>query len=158
MAATSIHKQICDAVASAIINIPLRDYPARLPLDEKRILVRWKIDQEPQGMPAVFVCPVGQTAIVGGTNERDDIDYPVTIFVVDRIDQKGNAGELMDAALYWREQIRKEFIHQRLASGSTQLAYICRVNPAPVVDPGFTDYKLLVEPLVLSFISRESRG
>ena len=81
------------------------------------------------GLPGILVLPLGQETMpaTAGTNERDDIGYPVAIVMFDIDRQDTGTGLPTDAVpgtqdeefrfdrkLQWRERIRKKFINQRL--------------------------------------------
>lgn len=128
------------------------------------------------GLPGILVLPIGNESIppAGGTNERDDIGYPVGVVMFDSDRQDTRTGEPADAELgtqdqfyafdrklKWREDIRAEFIRQRLDI-SSQIAgadiWDCTVEPGAVVnsDDWLRD-NIWMSVLVLRFWSRESR-
>jgi hypothetical protein len=153
MPANSTHKNIADAVVTGIVALALTDYPNSNVIGSDRVLARWGIETEPKKLPCIFVVPTGTWSVVGGTNERDDISYPMGIFPVDR--QAIEKAEFIDTALYWVQQIRKKFIYQRLST----YAWNCLVDPAPVLDTAvLKGFELICPPVFLRFISRETRG
>lgn len=153
MPTNSRHKNIADTVVTQIVTLGLTDYPNGNVIGASRVLCRWGVDIDPVQCPAIFVMPVGTEQAVGGTNERDDIAYPIGIGFVDR--QSIDNADYLDHLLYQRELIRKEFIAQRLST----YAWNCQYEPSPVLDERLLDgYKLLAAPLYFRFISRESRG
>jgi len=85
-----------------------------------------------------------------GTNERDDIGYPVLITFVVNNDVDPTEDDLFAT---WRQTIRKAFIHKKL-SGVTSVC-TCLVEHGPVFQdvPDHLD----VGTMVLRFISRETR-
>lgn len=148
----STHKTLCDAVADAIVGMELVDYPNEETIEADRVLVRWGIDDEPVKLPAIFISPVGTVVQNGGTNERDDWVYPVTVYFVDSVSLADH--EALDAMLEIRERISRKFVSQRLAS-----AYKCEVQGSPVLDERLTAaFQILVEPIYLAFTCRELRG
>ena len=151
--ASSTHKGIADAVVTAIVALQLGDYPNGNVIDVDHVVASWGIEKEPKGFPAIFVVPTGTVSVIGGTNERDDISYPIGIFPVDR--QPLLDPDFIDTALGWVQTIRKKFVAQRL----TTLAWNCIVDPSPVLDTAVLEgFSLLCSPLYLRFISRETRG
>lgn len=152
--AESVHKAILDAVRVKILTLGLVDYPTENELLESRIVVAWGIDAQPQGMPAIFICPAGTWSVIGGTNREDDYSYSVAIFIVDRI--APGYTPPMDAAMIWRESIAGAFISKRLTGVPS--VYICQADAAPAVDRSLAEgYQLLVQPVNLRFLSRELR-
>jgi len=154
MPSLSTHKLICENVQTGIRALSLSG------LTSTNVRVLWGIDPEQTNFPAVFVCAAGSLSVVGGTNGRDDIAYPVAIFICDKNPIEDE--QYMDTLLYWRERIRKRFIYQHLSevvSGGVATVYTCRMSPSVILDENLSRrYQILVEPLLLEFISRETRG
>lgn len=153
MPAASTHKQIADAVAAVIAAAGLVDYPDGNAIGAARVLVRWGIEVQPNDLPAIFVQPNGNKSIIGGTNERDDVAYPIRVDVVDR--QSILEPDAMDAVLFWREVIESKFRNQRLST----IAFNCLFDTSPILDAAWASkYQLVVEPLFFRFIVRQARG
>src|SRR3990172_745649 len=129
------------------------------------------------GLPGILVLPLGQETMpaTAGTNERDDIGYPVAIVMFDIDRQDTGTGLPADALpgtqdqefrfdrkLQWRERIRKKFINQRLdissyVSGAS--IHNCLVEPGTVVDADdWLKDNIWTSVLVCRFLSRETRG
>jgi hypothetical protein len=90
----------------------------------------------------------------GGTNLRDDVEYPVLIAILaaDNRDLVANQGRY----LKWREQINRAFRNQRL-TGVPEV-YTVRVQPGPIVSPSSFWQNIYHSSIVLRCVSRESRG
>lgn len=150
----SNHKAICDAVASAIVTLALTDYPNLNTIGSSRIKVRWGIEIEPIQLPAIFISPIGTKQMQGGTNERDDWGYPVSIYIVDR--QTIEEYAPMDKVLEWRELIEKLFVSKRL---TTVANLPTQYNGSPILDEAIVKaFQLLTQPIFLTFVNRETRG
>lgn len=106
--------------------------------------------------PGILICPWGAvtTNHDAGTNERDDVEYPVLIAIVHNGGQD-NVNNLSRNMLQC-EVIRKEFIHQTL-SGVTSVID-CRVDQRDTYDPSAWDDSVELAWLILRFVSRETRG
>lgn len=85
-----------------------------------------------------------------GTNERDDIGYPIQITMVVNNDVDPSED---DRFADWRQQIRKKFIHQKLSAVST--ISTCQIEHGPVYAK--TQEHLDIGTMVLVFINREAR-
>lgn len=148
MAAESKHKQIADAVAEGIVDLNLDG------ITETEVHVYWGADIEAGSLPAVFVCPIGTKTFRPATNKSDYKGYPISIFLVDRIDVR-EQGKI-DTALAQREAIETAFLHQRLESVGV---HNCELDSAPIIDPEFLKrYSLLAQPIRLRCETREARG
>lgn len=106
-------------------------------------------------LPAVVIAPVlgEQMNPAAGTNVRDDVGYPVGVFLVAASNQN-----LDPVALNykWREQIARAFRNQKLP-GVTEV-WGCAVEPSAITDPGAWEKNHFVSAMVLRFASREVRG
>lgn len=107
-------------------------------------------------LPGVLVLPIDSESVArnAGTNNRDDVGYPVAVgmFAADSDSQAAD----FDRNLLWRERIRKKFVNQRLSNVSS--VYTCLIEPRQIVDPfRWLSRNLWVSTLVLRFMSRESR-
>jgi hypothetical protein len=108
-------------------------------------------------LPAVIVAPFGSkvSPSTGGTNTKDEIEYPVLVATLAAADEDQSTN--LDRELTWHESILSKFIHQRLTGVTSVLT--CRVDPKDVFDPNaFFGKNLDVGGLILRFISRETRG
>lgn len=154
MPSASTHKLICEYVQTGIRALSLDG------IASAQVHVLWGINPDITVFPAIFVCAAGSESVIGGTNARDDISYPVVIYDCDR--KPAEDGQFMDAALLRRSRIRKLFINQHLSaavSGGPASVYTCRVEGSPILDVAIlAAFQMLVHPLALSFISREARG
>ncbi len=105
--------------------------------------------------PAVIIAPAGEPKFDPnkGTNIRDQIDYPIGVFMVaaDNQDQVANR----DKYFTWYESILKEFRTPRLVGvDSIVNSY---VTPGAMVEPGWFEVGEYVAGMVLWFMSWETR-
>ena len=89
-----------------------------------------------------------------GTNERDDVGYPIQIFLLDTSGLGPDAPE--DKYTLWRQQAERCFRNQALAAVSG--IYTCRVEPAILFDKELGKYQRVVSAFTVRCISREARG
>lgn len=171
--ADSTYYAILSAVKDGIVDIAL---PAINPNDIQLIKVENFRETVLPGLPGVLILPLGQETmpIQGGSVGRDYIGYPVAVVMLDSDRQDTGSGEPTEAMtgtqdqehrydikLYWRQQIRKKFINQRLAvpSPSVSDVFTCHVEPQAVVEAAdWLEDNIWVSTLVLRFFSRETRG
>jgi hypothetical protein len=124
-------------------------------------------------MPGILLFPLGPETMdpSSGTICNDDIGYPVAVAMLDSemqdtADSEPACAETgapdqeynFDRKMFWREQIRKKFFHQRLSGVAS--VYTCHVEPLPMVDEvAWTeDYGgMWISMLLLRFMSRETR-
>jgi hypothetical protein len=169
----SVYYSILEAVHSAIQDIGLEAIE-----DENIELIKVYNERETvvPGLPGVLVYPLGPENInvTEGTNERDDIGYPVAVAILDQDRQQSDTGLPADAEegtqdqsfrfeekLIWREQIRKEFINQRLTlTGATpNCTNRCTLEPQAVVNTeDWLATNIWISVLVFRFWTRETRG
>ena len=149
--ADSVHKQVIDAFVAKAKTLSLAG------LGNDQIREAWDVTPEQltgMKLPALLFSPAGNEEDLGGTNERDDIGYPVAALFLDRhpVTDPSN----MDKALLWRQKVRRAFIQQRLSGVSS--VYIVRYRSGPVVVQVPGAYQLLTQPLTFVAVSREARG
>jgi len=165
----STYRQILEAVQMRIRAAQLPD------LDDCNVIVD-KVNRNREriipGIPGIVIAPENAESIPlgGGTNVRDDVGYPVSVSMFDCHRQQSFDGEPacaeegcvdgtyeFDDRLYWREQIRKIFIRQRLSP--IDCVYTCEVEAFQVLNADeLLKRNLWSSSLLLRFISRESRG
>lgn len=148
----SVYTSILNAVQSEIQSLSLHG------IDPANIVVG-KVPSDRQGsltsLPGVLIAPWGTSSIVGGSNLRDDIAYPVLIALL----QASNTSqtENRDRALLWSETISRTFRNQRLAGVSS--VNICRLTSDTKFDAQqFFTANLDVNVVILQFENRETRG
>jgi len=96
-----------------------------------------------------------QEGFEGGTNLRDDIVYPLRVFIVDRADITYE--KMLPTYLQWRETIMSAFRFGRL--GQVPTVWKCVPQPLLVINEGVLEkYQNVVSGMVLRFYSREARG
>lgn len=106
-------------------------------------------------LPGVVLAPVlsEQMSAAAGTNLRDDVGYPIGVFIL----AADNQTLTPVAAQYkWREQIARAFRNQKLPGVSE--VWSCVVEPAAITEPGAWNRNLYVSALILRFFAREVRG
>jgi len=104
--------------------------------------------------PAILIAPgTPKHNPKEGTNERDQIEYQVGIFIVDADQQNQTLNR--DKYLTWYETIVKKFRTPRLAGvDSVVNSYVA---PGAVVDPGWFEAGEYHAGMTLWFISWETR-
>jgi hypothetical protein len=168
-----VYYAILDAVLTSVKSIGLEDIAsANIQLvkafNERETIV--------PGLPGVLIAPLGPEIIVAieGTNEMEDIGYPVAVVLVDQDRQQSGTGLPADAEegtqdqffryeqkLIWRSQIRKQFINQRLSlSGVTpDKTNRCTVEPQMVVNAEeWLATNIWISGTVFRFWTREVRS
>lgn len=148
----SVYTNILNAVCSEIQSLQLEGIsPANV--------VIGKVPTDRQGLlpslPGILIAPFGSSTIVGGSNLRDDIAYPVLIALL----QASNTSqtENRDRALLWSESISRAFRNQRLADVPT--VNTCRLKSDTKFNASqFFTANLDVNVIVLQFENRETRG
>lgn len=148
----SVWERCILAVKDTIDGLALAD------ITSAKIVAEWwpKILREmtPQP-PCILVSPFGAEEYPPtGVNDEDDVGYPVSVVIVDRINNESAAQ--MSRDLLWREQISRVFRFQRLA-GVGEI-YNSFVQPDVVVHPDAFAHNLLVSTILFRFVSREPRG
>lgn len=134
-----------------------------------------KVDPEREakfpGFPGMLVLHVGSERVREGTNERDDIGYPVAVilFDADRGDGTGkpNTTGTQDQSLYhakrleWRETIRRTLRHKSLTlrnNGAPFCVYDVECLPQEIVVPRkWLQNNLWVSAQVFVIWARETR-
>lgn len=113
-------------------------------------------DLEPPFIVVSF--PVGAVETYEpGTNDRDDLGYPILVTFAMASNQDLDAGPDFANFITWRERVMRRFRFQRL-DGVPEIFY-CRPEPQPILDADlFFDKNLDVGGILFRFISREVRG
>jgi hypothetical protein len=173
MSTPAVYYSILEAVQAGLKEIELDG------IEDANILLA-KVQNEREtvfpGLPGILVLPFGAESIVAtqGTNNRDDIGYPVGVicFAQDRQQSytglptaaaKGTQDEeyRFEPRLLWRQQIRQKFINQRLVLTDTTPSKTnrCTVEPMQVIDPrDWLEDNIWTSGLVFRFWTREVRG
>jgi len=169
---TSIYYNILSGVLSAIQGLDLTDMPAA---NIKLIKVENFRETVEPGLPGVLVFPISSEniAIDEGTTCSDDVGYPVGVLILDADRQDTSTGLPEDAddgtqdqafrydqKLLWRQQIRNEFINQRLSLPSSMPSvYRCTIEPGEVVRSNdFLEANIWVSAMVIRCWTRERRA
>lgn len=90
------------------------------------------------GLPAVAIGPFGSEQVppAEGTNQKDDVTYPILVAIIDAANQNHEFG-FLDKRWYWREQLMKEYNFQSFSSvdlGTGNNFMLATVDPFPVID------------------------
>lgn len=104
--------------------------------------------------PAILIAPnTPKHNPAQGTNLRDQIEYQVSIIIVDNDEQNQTLNR--DKYLMWYEEILKKFRTPRLAGADTVVnSYVA---PGVVVDPSWFEVGEYHAGITLWFISWETR-
>lgn len=146
----SAHRQLLEAVHSAIVELSLEDIP-----DENVVI--WKANKRQErvevgSLPLIVVAHSDESEVYegpGSTNIYNTVGYPIEILLIDedRWDGKPDQELWHDKRLYWRERIVARFLDQSLAP-----ACICTISTRPVFIPAeWEERSLWVSPLLLYF-------
>lgn len=112
-------------------------------------------DFQSADFPAILIAPMGAPKLnpQAGTNLRDQIEYPVGVFMVDNDNQNQTINR--DKYLTWYETIAKKFRTPRLTSvDSVVNSYVA---PGAVVDQDWFQVGEYHAGMTLWFISWETR-
>lgn len=150
----SIHHNCLEAVKTRIISLNLNGISAddikviKVPLDRG-----W--DDGVLSYPGIVISSVGveQQSPTGGTNVRDDIEYPVfvSMLAADNQDLVTNHSRY----LRWRQRINAAFRQQRLPGVKIES---CTVQPMQITSIGAWFNAIHHSSLVIRCLSRETRG
>lgn len=144
----AVHQQCLDAIEAVVDALALtgiNGVEQQKTPDEMRI----RCD-----MPAVIITPYGRPETMqGGTNQQDDLGYPVYIVFMmrDPDDQSTQARTLL-----WRQQVSRAIRNQRLAGVSE--VHHCVIEPDPVLTMNPADYSLIASAMLVRCVARELRG
>lgn len=150
-ATEAVHERCLDAVQARIQGLALSGIPSAQVYVRK---VPWTRETT---FPCVQIAPIGAEKIprAGGTNLRDDIEYPVLVVIVDKDDQKQQTNR--DRDLLWRQRIIKAFRNQRLPGVSE--VHQCVVEPQAINPPkDWIEQSAWVSAVRFNFVTREARG
>ena len=112
-------------------------------------------------LPAIVVCPGVNEQFLFGTNERDDIGYPVNVLLLDADSSPDN---MTDQHLGWRERITERYIHPKHyfvapSPAGDIVFHDCNIEPGPIVDyPRWIGMEMFVSLIGLRFFTRHSRN
>ena len=160
----AVFTNILKAVQEAVKSLSLEDV-----LDPNVVCLKAPIDRKSNfpGMPGVIIAPFGAPRISPreGTNERDDVQYPVVCVTLAASNQDQSTN--LDRHMQWHESIRKRFIHQRLSNvtgvsvaTAALLTTMCYtfVDPRDTFQTGAFLKGYDAGGFVMRFVSRETRG
>lgn len=162
-AASAVYKRIIDVVIAELQTLATA---GSLPgLDATKIARQDAIfiSNLPFDLPGIVVAPGAQEEDKGGTNERDDLGYPVAVVIVDSKWAKDPDPTSTDIDyLLIRERVRRHFQHRRLSllSSSVPECYTTNVSYEGILDHQTTEKGLMRfgSYLTLNFATREPRG
>lgn len=96
----------------------------------------------------------GRESQEGTTTGKDDIGYPINVYVIDR--HGGDYKTKRKTWLKWRQQVFRALRNQRLAGIVESLTV--KMEPDPVFDPKLPAYQVVILGFVARCICRETRG
>jgi len=152
----SVHWRCLSAVCGQVRNLQLDGLPtASVLLMKIPAAVSFGTADVP--LPGVLISPYGPEHMnrLQGTNQKDDVEYPVLISIVDRDNQDPTATGL-GRYLNWRERIARTFRNQRLSEVPEIIG--CWIEPSTIVQPESWMKGFFHSSLLLWFVSREPRG
>lgn len=104
--------------------------------------------------PGILLAPVGAETMLGGTNTRDDIGYPVGVFIMAKDDKDYFSNT--NTYTLWREEAIKALRNQRL--DDVPEVHLSRIEPAQIIHSGAFGRGLLISSFTVRYIARQSRG
>ncbi len=118
---------------------------------------RLRIDSMEDSLPALVVCPANPN-LEPVTNERDQLTYPVQVFVLDTVSNQEADDEENNSLAYHliNERVRRSFSQQRLA-GVTRVD-VCRVQLGNHFEWLANGYELVQSVILVNCLTRETRG
>jgi hypothetical protein len=154
--ASSVTERFKDALAARFSELVMTpaNVGGTVPNDKvyKRILPAPDLTIE---YPCIILSNEGVAeSLVGGTNARDDVGYPVVVWMLDR----NNSSYSERDGLYtlWRQQLIRAVRNWR-AVGVSEIMTV-QVEPQPIYDPKLPAYELVVSGFVARGLARELRG
>lgn len=152
----SVHYQCLTGVQTVLQSLALTSIDSDsievLKMPDTQVLQAEKTN--PTKLPGILICPIGTEKMTGGTNTRDDIGYPVSVFIVARDDRdlKNNINKYTR----WRQLAIKALRDYK--SISVSAVHRATIEPAPIIHPGAWSAGLFVSAFTVRYLSRESRG
>ncbi len=143
----SVHARAADAIQAAIISLAL-------PEVGNRVYVQTLPDENQISFPCVSIWFNDAEKILGGTNARDDIGYPVHVAWLNR--KLDNLGAKPSRYLLSRQTVARKIRNQILAS--VPEVYTVEWEPSKVVDEKLPAYNYFVGAMTFICVSREVRG
>lgn len=125
-------------------------------ISSSQIVVKWLPRQWEQvdTLPNIVIAPIGKEGQPGVLNNKDDIEYPCVVAIVDKLNQDYTANLARNTR--WRERIFRALRHQRL-NGVTEVI-TTDVQPDFVINPELFNKNLWYSALLALPRSREERG
>jgi len=145
-----------DAVAARLAGLSMAALNGSVSIPNDRIYKRTVAAPDgTMAYPCIVLSHEGQRESQEGTTTgKDDIGYPVNVWVLDRDDASREARR--KGWLKWRQQVFRSLRNQRLA-GVTEVLTV-KVEPGMVFDPKLPDYQIVVLGFVVRVLCRELRG
>lgn len=109
---------------------------------------------EASKLPGILICPIGTEKMTGGTNTRDDIGYPVSVFIVAKDDR--DLRNNINLYTRWRQLAIKALRDYKSISVSE--VHRATIEPAPIIHPGAWNAGMLVSAFTVRYLAREARG
>lgn len=147
--ADSCHDRILDAVVALVQSMALTgvDSVVNFEMPDKAAMARVTL-------PAVVVSSFGEVETEdGGTHSRDDIGYPVTIMILDRMGEVANVPRRVKG---WRETICDGLRSQRLPGVAESL--VTRIEPGPVLESDIGGVAMVASATKARVVCRRTRG
>jgi len=122
-----------------------------------KVAAEHKKDLPDTKYPAVLVAPSASATekVLPGTNLRNDIVYPVTVWMVDNDNQSQSSN--FDRDLIWRQKILRKFQSNISAFTSITTVFDSNTQPLTIVDAPAWSKGLWISGLIINVSSRESR-
>lgn len=158
LANQSVYQSIRAAVQAKIqtLNLPGNAQTRLQAVTSDRVYLQGITSERLVMFPAVIVSEEDeQENVSNATNMREDIEYPVRVFIANREDARF-FDQNVATYLFWRERIRRAFEYQRLLGVAS--VWTCTVQPHLVIDSSLQKYQHVVSGMTLRFKSREPRG
>lgn len=146
--ADALQQRILDAVEAGITGLAM---PGLSHVYQKEVPLPAQIE-----FPCILVTAWNETETpMGGTNERDDFGFPVSVsYLLREAEDEGHKRR----TLFWREAVRRKFVSQRLAGVAEVMT--CTVEPGPIVALQDDGQRFVAKggSQVLRFAARQTRG
>jgi hypothetical protein len=152
----SVYQRCRLAVQARIQALSLPGNPPLPALTSERVYLQAMLMEHKVQYPCIVISEEDeQEQLRPATNLRDDIEYPVRVFILDR--QSRQFDRNLPTYLLWRERIMSSFRYQRLAN--VPEIWNCSIQPQLVIDEAVQQkYQHVVSGMVLRFLSREGRA
>ena len=152
---TSVQYRVLDAVQTRLRALGLTGIASGSIIVKKLPLLRALTDNA-LALPGVIISPTREQRPTTGTNDRDDVVYPVQVAIFSKDQQEKTLAVDLTTHTLWRQQISRAFHNQRLAG--VDEVVIASVEPQEVFSLSAWLQQHLVGGLLIRFRCREPRG